>query len=37
MMQETEQIEERVLTAVRVIISIAMVVMLWCAMCGYLS
>lgn len=37
MMQETEQIEERVLTAVRIVISIAMVVLLWCAMCGWLS
>ena len=37
MMQETEKIEERVLNVVRVIISIAMVTLLWCAMCGYLS
>ena len=37
MMQETEVIEERILNVVRVIISIAMVVLLWCAMCGYLS
>ena len=37
MMQETERIEERVLNVVRVIISITMVVLLWCAMCGYLS
>lgn len=37
MMQETEVIEERILNVVRVVISIAMVVLLWCAMCGYLS
>lgn len=37
MMVDTERIEERILNAVRVIISIAMVVLLWCAMCGYLS
>lgn len=37
MMQETEKIEERVLNVVRIIISIAMVSLLWCAMCGYLS
>ena len=37
MMQETEVIEERILNVVRVVISIAMVVLLWCAMCGWLS
>lgn len=37
MMQETERIEERILTVVRVITSIALVSLLWCAMCGYLS
>lgn len=37
MMQETEKIEERILNAVRIISSIGMVVLLWCAMCGYLS
>lgn len=37
MMVDTERIEERILNAVRVIMSIAMVVLLWCAMCGWLS
>lgn len=36
-MTDTEVVEERILTAVRVVTSIAMVVLLWCAMCGYLS
>lgn len=37
MMVDTEKLEERILNAVRVIMSIAMVVLLWCAMCGWLS
>lgn len=37
MMVDTERIEEHILNAVRVIMSIAMVVLLWCAMCGWLS
>lgn len=36
-MTDTEKIEERVLNTVRVITGVAMVVLLWCAMCGYLS
>lgn len=37
MMVDTEKLEERILNAVRVISSIGMVVLLWCAMCGYIS
>lgn len=37
MMVDTEKLEERILNAVRIIMSIAMVALLWCAMCGYLS
>lgn len=36
-MTDTERMEERVLTVVRVIMSVTMVALLWCAMCGYLS
>lgn len=34
---DTERLEQRILTAIRVAISIALVVMLWAAMCGWLS
>lgn len=36
-MMETERIEERILTVCRIAISISMVVLMWAAMCGWLS
>jgi len=34
---DTELLEQRIMTAIRVAISIGLVVMLWAAMCGWLS
>ena len=36
-MTDTEKIEARVLTVCRIVISIVMVVLMWAAMCGWLS
>ena len=36
-MTDTVIIEKRILTAVRIMISVGLIVMLWAAMCGWLS